>query len=199
MMISRADLLAYLLESERQEMSSSPQSLSDDHFDATLAQRSDSGCTCSGDTGEQIVDLSVLQDAIEDYNKDQLSNTDARTEAVEKSISVLHERVTKEIETRQEQQSEVVILIANSAAATELLKLANNRLNGFYAPTLQHLQQHIVEEIIDVPVPEVTEQTVEVAKHIPRERMQSYTVEQFIDAPVSQIRKETGEVMQLIP
>ena len=39
---SRADILAYLLESERQEASSTAQSLSDDHFDATPAQRSDS-------------------------------------------------------------------------------------------------------------------------------------------------------------
>ena len=83
------------------------------------------------------MDVSVPQDVIEDYNKDQLSNTDARMEAVEESISELQERVTREIEIRQEQQSEVVTLIANNAAATELLKFAVNRLNGFYAPTLQ--------------------------------------------------------------
>ena len=56
-MTSRADLLAYLLRSERQETSSFPQSLSVDHFDATPAQRSDSGCTRSGETGEQIMDV----------------------------------------------------------------------------------------------------------------------------------------------
>ena len=92
-MASRADLLAYRMESERQETSSSSQSLSDDHFDATPAQRSDSGCTRSGDTGEHIVDMSVSQDTIENYNQDQLSNTDARIEAVEKSISELHKRL----------------------------------------------------------------------------------------------------------
>ena len=173
-MTSRADLLAYLLEFERQETSSFPQSLSDDHFDATPAQRSDSGCARSGETGEQIVDVSVPQDAIEDYNKDQLSNTDARIEAVEKSISELHERVTKEIEIPQTQQSEVVTLIANNATVTELLKLAVNRMNVFYSPTLQHFQQHIDEEIIDVFVPEEMEGTVEVAKHIPQERMRQF-------------------------
>ena len=68
------------------------------------------------------------QDAIEDYSKDQLSNTDARTEAVEKIISELDESVAKETEIRQKQHSEVVTLIANNAAATELLKLAVNRL-----------------------------------------------------------------------
>ena len=90
----------------------------------------------SGDTGELIVDVSVPQDTIEHHNKDQLSNTDARIEAVEKSISELHERVTKETEIRQE-QSEVVTLIAKNAAATELIKLAVNRLNGFFASNLQ--------------------------------------------------------------
>ena len=67
------------------------------------------------------------------------------------------------------------------------------------SPALQLLQQHIVEEIIDVPVPEVMVKTVEAATHIPQKRVQSYTVEQIIGAPVSQIRKETVEVMQLIP
>ena len=33
--------------------------------------------------GEQIVDVSVLQDVIEDFIKDQRSNADARIEAVE--------------------------------------------------------------------------------------------------------------------
>ena len=84
-----------------------------------------------------IVDVSVHQDTIEDCNKDQLSNTDARIEAVEKSISELHERVTKETEIRQEQQSEIVTLIAKNAAATELIKLAVNKLNGFFASKLQ--------------------------------------------------------------
>ena len=77
------------------------------------------------DTGEQIVDVSVPQDTIEEHNKDQLSNTDARIEAVEKSISELLKRMTKETEIRQEQQTEVAI------------KLAVKRLNGFFASKLQ--------------------------------------------------------------
>ena len=124
--------------------------------------------------------------------------TDARIETVEKSISELHERVTKMTEIRQEQQSEVVTLIANNAAATELLNLAVNRLHGFYAPTLQRLQQHIVEEIIDVPVPEVMEETVEVVKHIPRSRRRA-TQWQIVAVPVQRIQEKTGQVIQLIP
>ena len=71
------------------------------------------------------MDVSIPQDTIEDYNKDQLSNTDARIEAKEKSISELLKRMTKETEIRQEQQSEVAI------------KLAVNILNGFFASELQ--------------------------------------------------------------
>ena len=52
---------------------------------------------------EEIVDVPVRPD---DNNKDQLSNTDARTEALEKSISELHESVMRETESRQRQHSE---------------------------------------------------------------------------------------------
>ena len=89
------------------------------------------------DTGEQIVDVSVPQDTIEEHSKDQLSNTDARIEAEEKSISELLKRMTKETEIRQEQQSEVVTLIAKNAAATKLIKLPVKILNGFFASKLQ--------------------------------------------------------------
>ena len=61
-MISRADLLASLLESEQQETSSCPQSPNDDHFDATPVQRRDSGCTRSGDTGTRRRDDSSETD-----------------------------------------------------------------------------------------------------------------------------------------
>ena len=48
-----------------------------------------------------------------------------------------------------------------------------------YQDQLFNTDERIVEETIDVPIPQVTEETVEVAKHIPREWVQSYTVEQF--------------------
>ena len=81
-----------------------------------------------------------------DDNNDQLSNTDARNEAVEKSM---------ETEARQRQHPKVVILIANNAAETELLSLALNRLHG----TQEHPAQTLVnaEQLIEVrsvvPVP----------------------------------------------
>merc|ERR1712136_291094 len=75
------------------------------------------------------------KDALEDY-QEQLSNTETRIAAVQKSISELDDSVAKATEIRQKQHSEFVTLTANNAAATELLKLAINRLNKFYAPKL---------------------------------------------------------------
>ena len=60
------------------------------------------------------------REAIADY-KDQLSETDARIEAVQKSIPELDASA-----------------VANNAAATELLKLAAKRLDKCYAPKKLH-------------------------------------------------------------
>ena len=97
---------------------------------------------------EEPLDVSAPQDAIEDCNKDQLSNTIARIEAVEKSISELHERVTKDTETRQKQHSEVMTLIANNAAATELLKLTSQTVQK----TVEVPQVQYTDRIVGVPV-----------------------------------------------
>ena len=152
------------------------------------------------------------QDAMDDYNKDQLSNADARIEAVEKSISELHESVI------------------NNAAATELLKLAVNRLqaeapfevrNTSYrdevtsqvtdkkedleADTAKHssvletavsrstldgevssrdrISQHTIEQTLDVPMPEMVKQLVEVPKIISQNRIQQLTMKQIVDDP----------------
>jgi len=75
------------------------------------------------------------KDTIEDY-EEQLSNTETRIAAVQKSVSELDASVAKATEIRQKQHSEFVTLTANNAAATQLLKLAINRLNKFYAPKL---------------------------------------------------------------
>ena len=59
--------------------------------------------------------------------QDQLSNTDAWVEVVQKSISELDASVAKATEIRQKRRAEFVTLAANNAAATQLLKLAVNR------------------------------------------------------------------------
>ena len=88
--------------------------------------------------------------------KSQLSDTDGRMEAVEKSIAELDESVAHMV-------------------------------------SQEGIQERLVEEIVDVPIPQVMEKTVEVAKHIPQEPVQSYTLEQIVDMPVPRIRKETGD------
>merc|ERR1712136_673443 len=75
------------------------------------------------------------KDAIQEF-QEQLSNTDDRIAVVQKSIAELDDSVTKATEIRRNQHAEFVTLTANNAAATELLKLAVNRLNKFYAPKL---------------------------------------------------------------
>ena len=165
---------------------------------------------------KEPVGVSVPQDAIEDCNKDQLSNTTARIEAVEKSISELHESMI------------------NNAAATELLKLAVNRLqaeapfevrNTSYrdemtsqatekkedleADTAKHssvletavsrstldgevssrdrIPQHTMEQTLGVLMPEMVTQSVEVPKTISQNRIQQRTMKQIVDDPVVQI------------
>merc|ERR1712107_91352 len=75
------------------------------------------------------------KDAIQEF-QEQLSNTDDRIAVVQKSIAELDDSVTWATEIRRNQHAEFVTLTANNAAATELLKLAVNRLNKFYAPKL---------------------------------------------------------------
>ena len=67
-----------------------------------------------------------------------------------------------------------------------------------HAVLQEGIQERIVGEIMDV-LPQVMEKTIEVAKHIPQERIHSYTVEEIVDMAVPRIRKETGEVIQLFP
>ena len=54
----------------------------------------------------------------------------------------------------------------------------------------ERVQERIVEEIIDVLVPEEMEKTVEVGMHIRQEGMQSCTVEQIVGGPCPQTQKE---------
>ena len=127
------------------------------------------------------MDVPVPQDD-DDNNKDQLSNTDARIEAVEKSISELHESVTKKTGIRQEQQSEVATLIASNAAATDLLKLCRT-----------------LEQIVGVPSPQIRKEIAKVMQLIPQERTSDRVVEQTVDIPSPQIQEQAVDVVKVIP
>ena len=129
----------------------------------------DSSKACCIESSDQTTDdAKVLarqgtgrQDAIDDYNKDQMSNADARIEAVEKSISELHESVI------------------NNAAATELLKLAVNKLHETLSKSSREghktvdvsvvtqlvevpkIPQRNAEQVMDIPIPQATEEIIE--------------------------------------
>ena len=55
-----------------------------------------------------------------------------------------------------------------------------------------------IEQIVDVPVPRIWEQSVEVIKVIPEEWMSKRIVQQIVDVPVPQIPKQIVEVVLVI-
>ena len=75
------------------------------------------------------------KDATQEF-QEQLSNTDDRVAVMQQSIAELDDSVAKATEMRRNQHAEFVTLTANNAAATELPKLAVNRLNKFCTPKL---------------------------------------------------------------
>ena len=77
-------------------------------------------------------------------HKEAIENcTDARIEAARKSISELDASVTNATDIWQKQHAQFIALIANDAAATELLKLAVNRLNRLHAPDLNRARRRL--------------------------------------------------------
>ena len=151
-------------------------------------------------TVEEIVDVPVPQD---DDNKDQLSNTDARIEAVEKSISKLHESVMKETEARQKQHSEVVTSIANNAAATEFFKLVVNKLHFtdevVKMPVTLQKQVPVIQEeqkTVDAPQVQCTDKIVGVPVTAQRRVPTIQTAQRSVE--VSQMIEETTEVPKIV-
>ena len=63
----------------------------------------------------------------------------------------------------------------------------------------ERIQERIVEETFDVPVPHLMEEIVAGMKHVPQERVQNGTVDQIVAVAVPRTREETGRVIQLTP
>ena len=59
------------------------------------------------------------------------------------------------------------------------------------------ISQYTVEQSLDVPVPEMAKQSVEVAETVSQDRIQQRTVEQIVDAPVPQAVEELAEVFRV--
>ena len=84
--------------------------------------------------------------------------------------------------------------------ATEDARAAHAKATKVILLVLQErIQGRIVEEIIEVPVSRMMEETIEVVKRIAQEQVQSYTGEQFVAVPVPWIREEIRQVTQLVP
>ena len=56
----------------------------------------------------------------------------------------------------------------------------------------------MAEQILDVPVPEMVEQLVEVPETVSRDGVQQWTVEQIVDAPVLKAVEELAEVSKVL-
>ena len=77
----------------------------------------------------------------------------------------------------------------------------------------ERVPEHVVEQIVSIPVPQTTEETLEViqlapkemgetteiVKIIPQERVQNRAVQQITDVLRPQIQEEIVEVVRLIP
>ena len=69
----------------------------------------------------------------------------------------------------------------------------------------EELHERIVEQNVDVPVPQIIvpvplqEETDEVIKLFPAERVPERTVEQIVDMPAPQIQGQIVEVAEIIP
>ena len=61
------------------------------------------------------------------------------------------------------------------------------------------ISQYTVEQSLDVPVPEMAKQLVEVSETVSQDRIQQRTVEQIVDAPVPQAVEELAEVFMVFP
>merc|ERR1719482_2579684 len=80
-------------------------------------------------------DISNLDKAIA-KGKEEIARTEDEIKALQEGIKALDKAVAEATEQRKEENAEYTELMANDAAAKELLGFARNRLNKFYNPKL---------------------------------------------------------------
>ena len=61
------------------------------------------------------------------------------------------------------------------------------------------VQNRVIEQNVDAPVPQIQKQSVDDMKVISRKQVQPHTVERTVDVPMSQSTMETVEVVQITP
>merc|ERR1719313_3182759 len=80
-------------------------------------------------------DVSKLEATIE-QSKDTIATLTDEVAALNAGIAALDKSVAEATEQRKEENSDYTTLMANDAAAKEILAMAKNRLNKFYNPKL---------------------------------------------------------------
>merc|ERR1719199_1273359 len=80
-------------------------------------------------------DVSKLEAAIES-SKESIATLAGEIEALSAGIAALDKQVAEATEQRKEENSDYTTLMANDAAAKDILAFAKNRLNKFYNPKL---------------------------------------------------------------
>jgi len=80
-------------------------------------------------------DVSKLEAAIES-SKESITTLTGEIEALSAGIAALDKQVAEATEQRKEENSDYTTLMANDAAAKDILAFAKNRLNKFYNPKL---------------------------------------------------------------
>ena len=145
----------------------------------------------------------------------QLSNTDGRMEVVEKPIPELDESVARTVSQGIQERivEEVVGSVSlvmektvevakhipqepmQSNTAKQIVICLSMDLEGNCGGDPAHLQErisvHVYEQTVDVPSPQIQEQTVEVLEAIPRKRLQICTAD--ADNPGVHVQVFKGE------
>jgi len=80
-------------------------------------------------------DVSKLEAAIE-QSKESITTLTSEIKALSDGIAALDKQVAEATEQRKEENSDYTTLMANDAAAKDILAFAKNRLNKFYNPKL---------------------------------------------------------------
>ena len=63
----------------------------------------------------------------------------------------------------------------------------------------EQMQSYTVEQIVDVPVPQIRKETDEVTQFIPQDESSDHIFEQTVDIPSAQIQEQAVESARIIP
>ena len=58
----------------------------------------------------------------------------------------------------------------------------------------ERVRQRTVEQMVEIPVPQVVEEVEQVSKIAPQERVMQHSVEQIVEVPVPQVVEEIVQV-----